>query len=38
MEAGEALTQAQAEWLADYRQSSEYRAHLRMERRFSAET
>jgi len=38
IEAGEALTQAQAEWLADYRQSSEYRAHLRMERRFSADS
>ena len=36
--AGEALTQAQAEWLRDYRHSSEYRAGLRMERLFSAET
>ncbi|SEK33262.1 Mu DNA-binding domain-containing protein [Roseovarius azorensis] len=34
---GETLTQAQAAWLADYQQSSEYRAGLRMARRFSAE-
>lgn len=31
VEAGEALTQAQADWLSDYRQSSEYRARLRLE-------
>ncbi|MFB9148726.1 transposase domain-containing protein [Roseovarius ramblicola] len=32
VEAGEVLTQAQADWLGDYRTSSEYRAHLRIER------
>jgi len=37
IESGEALTQAQRDWLADYQQSSEYRAALRMARRFSAE-
>jgi len=37
VEAGETLTRAQGEWLGDYQQSSEYRAHLRMERRFSAD-
>lgn len=34
---GEMLTQAQADWLADYQQSSDYRAQLRMERRFGAQ-
>lgn len=34
--AGEALTQAQDEWLRDYQTSSEYRAHLRVARRFGA--
>jgi putative transposase len=34
---GETLTQAQADWLADYQQSSDYRAQLRMERRFGAQ-
>jgi hypothetical protein len=37
VEAGEALTQAQAEWLRDYQTSSEYRAHLRVARRFGAD-
>jgi hypothetical protein len=35
--AGEALTQAQEEWLRDYQTSSEYRAHLRVARRFGAD-
>jgi len=34
---GEALTQAQADWLADYQQSSDYRAQLRMKRHFGAQ-
>ncbi|EAQ27491.1 transposase domain-containing protein [Roseovarius sp. 217] len=34
---GETLTQAQADWLADYQQSSDYRTQLRMERRFGAQ-
>ncbi|MET4130700.1 transposase domain-containing protein [Roseovarius sp. MBR-6] len=33
---GEALTQAQDEWLRDYQSSAEYRAHLRMARSFGA--
>jgi len=34
---GEALTQAQADWLADYQQSSDYRAKLRMARLFGTQ-
>lgn len=36
--AGEVLTRAQADWLADYRQYSEYRAGLRMERWSASES
>ncbi|MCG2606742.1 MAG: hypothetical protein KBO60_27185, partial [Achromobacter sp.] len=34
---GETLTQAQADWLADYQQSSDYRAKLRMARLFGTQ-
>ena len=37
LDSGEVLTQDQRNWLADYQQSSEYRAALRMARRFGAE-